>query len=155
MPAVDVLFVLEDSGTPEHVAAFVSTSGNMGNTSCTEVYDSGCTSHISPYWNDLKNFIEIAPKTFQAANKQDFQALGKGEMVVDIPNGADISQLCLMEVLYSPKVWYTLVSVGRLNDNGFSATFGGGKCTIRGPDGKELGSVPKMTRGLYKVVHEG
>ena len=155
VPAVDAPFALEDSGTPEHVAAFVSTSGNVGNTSRTEVYDSGCTSHISPYRNDLENFIEIPPKSFRAANKQDFQAVGKGEMVVDIPNGADISQLHLTEVLYSPEVGYTLVSVGRLDDNGFSATFGGGKCVIRGPDGEELGSVPKTTRGLYKVVHEG
>ena len=66
-------------------------------------------------------------------------------MVVDIPNGANISQLRLTEVLYSPKVGYTLVSVGRLDDNGFSATFGAGKCVIRGPDGEELGSVPKTT----------
>jgi len=76
-------------------------------------------------------------------------------MVINIPNGADILQLRLTEVLYSPKVGYTLVSVGRLDDNGFSATFGGGKCVIQGPDGEELGSIPKMSRGLYKVVHEG
>jgi hypothetical protein len=41
-------------------------------------------------------------------------------MVVDIPNGADILQLRLTEVLYSPEVGYTLVSVGRLDDNSFS-----------------------------------
>jgi hypothetical protein len=64
-------------------------------------------------------------------------------MVVDIPNGADISQLHLTEVLYSPEVGYTLVSVGRLDDNSFSTTFGGGKCVGRGPDGEELGSIPK------------
>ena len=51
-------------------------------------------------------------------------------MVIDIPNGADISQLHLMEVLYSPEVGYTPVSVGRLDDHGFSATFGGGKCVV-------------------------
>jgi len=155
MPAVDAPFVLEDPGIPEHVAAFVSANGNVVNTPRTEVYNSGCTSHISPYQRDLENFIDILPKSFQAANKQDFQAVGKGKMVIDIPNGADISQLHLTEVLYSPKVGYTLVSVGRLNDHGFLATFGGGKCVVRGPDGEVLGSVPKTSRGLYKVVHEG
>ena len=50
-----------------------------------------------------------------------------------------------MEVLYSSEVGYTLVSVGQLDDNGILTTFGGGKCIIRGPDGEELGSVPKMT----------
>ena len=51
-------------------------------------------------------------------------------MVIDIPNGADISQLRLTEVLYSPEVGYTLVSVGQLDDTGFLATFGSGKCVI-------------------------
>ena len=41
MPAINVPFVLEDPGNPELAAAFI--------TPCTEVYDSGCTSHISPY----------------------------------------------------------------------------------------------------------
>jgi len=111
-PAIDAPSALEDPGTPEHIVAFVSASSNADNTSCTEVYDSGCTSHISPYRNNLKNFIEISPKSFQAANKQDFQAVGKGEMVIDLLNGANILQLHLMEVLYAPEVGYTLVSIG-------------------------------------------
>ena len=46
---------------------------------------------------------------------------------IDIPNGANIPQLHLMEVLYSPEVGYTLVSLEQLNNNGFLTTFGGGK----------------------------
>jgi len=64
MPAVDAPFALEDPGIPGHVAAFVSASSNAGNTSRTKVYDSGCTSHISPYRNDLKNFTGIPLKPF-------------------------------------------------------------------------------------------
>jgi hypothetical protein len=155
MPTVDAPFVQEDPGNLEIAAAFISADDNTVNTPHTEVYDSGCTSHISPYRKDFENFVEIPPKPFRAANKQDFQAVGKGEMVIDIPNGADISQLRLTEVLYSPEVGYTLVSIGRLDDSGFSATFGGGKCIVRGPDGEDLGSIPKSSRGLYKVMHEG
>ena len=50
--------------------------------------------------------------SFSAANKQKFNASGKGEMVINIPNGIEISQLQLMEVLYSPEVGYMLVSIG-------------------------------------------
>jgi GAG-pre-integrase domain len=57
-------------------------------------------------------------------------------------------------VLYSPEVGYTLVSVGRLDEKGFSANFSGGKCTITGPDGNQVGEVPKNHRGLYRVDHE-
>jgi len=52
--------------------------------------------------------------------------IGKGEMVLDLPNGDTTSKLCLSEVLYSPEASYTLVSIGRLNDAGFSATFASG-----------------------------
>jgi hypothetical protein len=78
----------------------------------------------------------------------------KGELIVDVPNGADRSKLQLTEVLYSPEVGYTLVSVGRLDENGFSANFSGGKCTIMGPDGEQVGEVPKNPHGLYCVDHE-
>ena len=102
----------------------------------------------------VENFVTIPPKSFRAANKQNFKAVGTGEMTIDIPNGANISQLRLTEVLYSPEVGYTLVSVGCLDDNGFLLTFAGGKCTISGPDGEHVGAVPKNGNGLYKIVHE-
>ena len=64
MPAIDALFALEDPGIPEHIAAFFSANGNAVNTPHTEVYDSSCTSHISPYRRDLENFIDILLKFF-------------------------------------------------------------------------------------------
>ena len=60
----------------------------------------------------------------------------------------------MTEVLYSPEVGYTLVSIGRLDEKGFSVTFGGGKCIIRGPDSAEVGSIPRNEKRLYKVEHE-
>ena len=75
-------------------------------------------------------------------------------MTIDVPMGAEISQLKLTEVLYSPKVGYTLVSIGKLNEKGFSVTFSGGKCSIQGPDGEKVDEVPKLGRGLYKVQHD-
>jgi hypothetical protein len=77
-----------------------------------------------------------------------------GELTIDLPNGADGRKLTLTEVLYSPEVGYTLVSVGQLDDLGFIMTFGNGKCTIRRPDGNIIGEVPKSSSGLYHVEHE-
>jgi len=121
---------------------------------CWELYDSGCMQHISPYLSDFKNFSEIPPKMFHAANKQSFSTTGKGEMIIDIPDGADSSQLCLTEVLYSPKVGYTLISIGKLDDHSFSTTFSGGKCLIQGPASSQVGEVLKDKCGLYCVQHE-
>lgn len=103
----------------------------------------------------LRNYVDITPKSFWAANKQSFSAVGKGELIMDVPNGVDSLQLCLTEVLYSPEVGYTLVSVGRLDEMGFSLTFGGGKCVICAPDGSKIREIPKSERGLYRATHEG
>ena len=136
---------------PDELAAL----GGVGKVDlpCAEIYNSGCSKHLTPYHDALKNFAEIPPKTFQAANKQTMSAVEMGKMIIDIPNSADILQLRLTEVLYSMEVGYTLVSVGRLDEKGFEITFSGGKCSIKGPDGKLVGAVPK-TKGLYHVTHD-
>ncbi|KAJ3711114.1 hypothetical protein DFJ43DRAFT_976193, partial [Lentinula guzmanii] len=85
---------------------------------------------ISPYHDKFSNFESIPPKSFRAANKQKFDATGTGSITVDVPNGVSVSALHLTEVLYSPEVGYTLISMGKLDDHGFLATFTNGKCTI-------------------------
>jgi hypothetical protein len=64
-----------------------------------EIFDSGTTRHISPYRDDFANLTAITPKTLRAANKGSFSAVGVGELVIDVPNGVDTSQLQLTEVL--------------------------------------------------------
>ena len=104
-----------------------------------ELYDSGCTNHISPYKTDFENLQAIEPQHFRTANKQTFSTIGKGELVIDVPNVGGTTQLRLLEVLYSPEVAYTLVLIGRLDEDGFFATFGGGKCTIRDANEEVVG----------------
>jgi len=112
---------------PNELAALVGV-GNV-NLPCAEIYDSGCSKHLTPYCDALENFIEIPPKSFRAANKQNMTAVRMGEMTINLPDSADVSQLKLTEVLYSSEVSYTLVSVGQLNVKGFEIIFSGGKCT--------------------------
>lgn len=125
----------------EDVVAQVGAGDDPVNSPHAKIFDSGTSQHLSPYQNDIKNFTTISPKPFKAANKHGFSAVGKGELVVDIPNGAVTSDLRLTEVLYSPEVGYTLVSIGRLDDMGFNVTFGGGKCIITGPGGDKRGGT--------------
>jgi Pol polyprotein, beta-barrel domain len=136
----------------EDAHAVSANPGKPTSSLHTKVYDSGCTRHITPYLNVVKNFTATPPKTFQAANKQSFNAVVTGEMTINIPNGADISQLRLTEVLYSPEVGYTLVSVGRLDQNGLSVTFGDRKCTVKTSDGKQIVQVQGSGHGLYRVT---
>jgi hypothetical protein len=141
---------LDSEWAADDIAAHVVAGDDHTNSLCAEVYDSGRTRHLSHFREDLENFTEISPKTFRVANKKTFAAVGTGELIVDVPNGANSSQLQLSEVLYSPEVGHTLISIGRLDKKGFS----GEKCTITGPDGKRVREVPKNCRGFYQVDHE-
>ena len=138
----------DTSGEAFIVAETIKTSGTA------EIYDSGCTNHISPYRERFENFEQTPPRSFKAANKQSFNTIGKGDLVIDIPNGNSFTKLRLRDVQYTPNVAYTLVSIGRLDDDGFTAKFGNGKCILNGPDGEKVGEVIRTARKAYKVVHE-
>ena len=138
----------DTSGEAFVVAKSVQTSVKA------KLYDSGCTNYISPYKSDFENLQAIEPRHFRAVNKQTFSTIGKGELVIDVPNDSGANELRLLEVLYSPEVAYTLVSIGRLDEDGFSVTFGGGKCTIRDANKEVVGVVPKIAMRIYKVEHE-
>ncbi len=72
-----------------------------------------------------------------------------------MPNGSEPTLLHLEGAFYAPKVGYTLVSMDQLDEAGFFATIGGGQCVITDPDGSKIGSIPKTSKRLYKVTHEG
>jgi transposase InsO family protein len=122
-------------------------------TPVVELYDSGSTRHISPYREQFETLTAIPPKSFAAANKQRFDATAIGDMIIEVPNGVEMSQLRLTEVLFSPEVGYTLVSIGRLDELGYSVNFADGVCTIHDPASELVGRIPKSARGLYRVVH--
>jgi hypothetical protein len=73
--------------------ALVSAGNDTENSPCAEVYNSGSTCHLSLFRKNLENFTEIPLRTFCALNKKSFSAVGKGELTIDIPDGAKSSQL--------------------------------------------------------------
>ncbi|KAJ3574507.1 hypothetical protein NP233_g1723 [Leucocoprinus birnbaumii] len=93
-----------------------------------EVFDSGATSHITPFRDLFSTFETIPPRPVRAGDKNAFSAIGRGEVVLDLPNGAASTQLHLTEVLYPPEAGYALVSIGRLEDASFPTTFASGIC---------------------------
>ena len=134
--------------------AEVSENSIFDNLPRQELYNSATTHHISPHREDSENYKELLPKFFTAANKQKFSAVATGKLVVDVPNGVNTSSLRLMEVLYSREVGYTLVSISKLDDCVYSATFKKGQCIIRDADDEMVGQVPKVGKGLYRVFHD-
>jgi hypothetical protein len=77
----------------------------------------------------------------------------KGSIVTNIPNGLETSQLPLTDILYSPDMGCMLVSVGCLDEEGYSAVFENGLCMLQNYAGEVIGTIPRSSHGLYKVTH--
>ena len=90
------------------------------NRLCTELYDSGATRHISPYKSDFISYSPLAPPIFlNTANQQRFPAVGRGTLVVRVPNKGTESELTLHGALHTPAISYTLVSIAALDEEGY------------------------------------
>jgi hypothetical protein len=75
-------------------------------------------------------------------------------MVIEIPNSVDTSKLRLTEVLFSLEVGYTLVSIGQLDELGYTVIFTDSRCIINDPMENVIGQIPRTERGLYRVIHK-
>ena len=135
-------------------AGAVITPGDDDNRIRVELYDSGATRHISPYKSDFVSYSPLAPPIFlNTANQQRFPAIGRGTLVVQIPNGDAESELTLHGALHAPAVSYTLVSIAALDEEGYHTHIGAGHLDLTSPQGDRIGHIPRTQGRLYKVVH--
>src|SRR6202789_865381 len=67
-----------------------------------ELYDSGATRHISPYKSDFTSYAPLAPPIFlNTTNQQRFPAIGRGTLVVQVPNSGTELELTLHGALHA------------------------------------------------------
>ena len=89
----------------------------MSDTRSAEVdlYDSGTSRHMSGFFHRFINYSKVEPIPIITADKRTFQAIGKGDMYVYLPNGdKPNSRILLKDVLYAPRMGTTLVSISRI-----------------------------------------
>ena len=115
------------------------------------ISNSGSTHHISPYHGSFTDYVDIPPKSLSAVNQSCFVAVRQGTMCIEVPNSVETSKLYLTKVLYLPEVGYTLVSIGQLNQGGYTTTFGGSVCTTHNSRDNIVGRVPQSPRGMYQA----
>jgi transposase InsO family protein len=140
----------------DETAAAVITPLSDGRAERIEMYDSGATRHLSPYRSDFTTYAHLdTPIYFNAANQQKFAAVGIGSLAIHTPNGLSTSTLTLHDVLHSPSVGCTLVSLGALDKRGYRASLGSGHLELFAPGGERVCRIPRNSRGLYRVVHSG
>ncbi|KAG2078559.1 hypothetical protein BDR04DRAFT_939513, partial [Suillus decipiens] len=52
-----------------------------------ELLDSGASRHMSSYKDLFQDFVSIMPKPITTADKHTFEAIGKGSLLITLPNG--------------------------------------------------------------------
>ena len=112
----------EDALTSFDTAMLVNVEGNVEGMQ-TKLYNSGASCHRLPYRDHFKNYISIMPKSITAADKQYFQAIGKGNLRIKIPNSSSTTTILLKDVLHCPDMGLTLVSIGKIASAGYKAIF--------------------------------
>ena len=152
----EMLDLIEDMGddglTSFDAAMLVNVEGNVEGIQ-TELYDSGASCHMSPYRDHFENYVPIAPKSITAADKRYFQAIGKGDLQIKIPNGPSTTTILLKDVLHCPDMGLTLVSIGKITNAGYKVIFRGNTCMIYNHKDKVIGRI-NAKNGLYRVDHE-
>jgi len=113
---------------PKTIALAYIVTSEAGLTS--ELYDSEATRHMTPYWQALVNYAAITPKPINVANQLTFHTIRCGDLPIHVPNGPNFSNITLRDVLYTPDITQTLVSVGLIDNAGYTVTFMGGTCII-------------------------
>ena len=108
---------------------------------------------MSPYCDHFEDYVPIAPKSITAADKQYFQAIGKGNLWIRIPNGTSVTTVLLKDILHCPDMGLTLVSVGKITAASYKVIFRGMTCKIYDSKDKVIGQI-NARNGLYHVDHE-
>ena len=138
----------------EAMAGAVITPVKEDSAPCTKLYNSGTMRHISPHKADFTSYMPLSlPVYLNTANQQKFPTIGTGTLVVCVPNGGTESKLTLHNMLHTPAVSYTLVSLGTLAKQGYSCLLKGDHLRITSLCGEQVTEVFCNTCNLYKVVH--
>ncbi|KAG1749323.1 hypothetical protein EDB19DRAFT_1904835 [Suillus lakei] len=93
--------IWDDEPKPQDTSliAFDSAQLARNNTNARRVsvdpYDSRASQHMSPYCDHFVNFKSISPYPIKAADKCTFDAIGKGDLPIEIPNGNTMTHILL------------------------------------------------------------
>jgi hypothetical protein len=149
MEAEDDGMVIDCGSDPEtRYSVAMLTNVDMSPGRETKLYDSGASRHMSLCCHKFINFTRTPPQKVTAADGQEFEVIGVGNMHINLPNGKSMSCILLKDVLYTPTTGLTLVSISKITQAGFTTVFHKTVLKIIGPRDSVLGCID-VTRGLY------
>lgn len=117
------------------------------------IMDSGALSHFCPDRERFTNYVNIAPQDIQTADGTKISAVGKGDVSMDLPLGEKRTRVMLKDVLYAPKMVFTLISTNQIMAAGLAMHFEERMCKVLspGPEHEVIAEISQI-EGLYAVV---
>jgi RNA recognition motif-containing protein len=79
------------------------------------------------------------------------KAIGSGDLHLELPNGSGKTKMVFKNAIHAPDMAYTLISISRLDEAGYSVTFNKRMCTVKSPNGKTIATIPHVD-GMYKIA---
>ena len=89
-----------------------------------------------------------------AADGRTFRALGQGDVKIELPNGSSTTVVTLKKALYSPDMYYTLISLACMVRAGFQVNFDKDLCTVSyaQPNRRIIAVIPE-SGALYRIAN--
>src|ERR1700719_1113303 len=114
------------------------------------ILDSGATAHFCPDKSMFHTYSPTAHKAVTAADGRVLSSIGRGDVLLDVPNGTGVSKFKLKNVAYAPSMAFMLISIGKLDDAGCTTEFTANSCLVSNSAGKVIARILK-TNGLYRI----
>src|SRR6202522_4108982 len=111
--------------------------------------DSGASRDYCPDHSKFSSYKRIKCK-ITTADGCTLNAIGIGDLHIEIPNGSAKTKTVFKNAIHAPDMAFTLISISRLDQAGYTVTFNKNMCTIMNPSGKVIGKIPH-SNGLYKI----
>ena len=114
----------EATGNADEIFAFTCTSNYIEVTNALNIpksqlgacIDSGTSWHYTPDCDVFINYCPINNTTITTADGHKLKVLGKGDVWIELLNGAKCTKTILKEAIHAPGMAFTLISVGWLDD---------------------------------------
>jgi hypothetical protein len=111
--------------------AVIAVSNTCTHVMESKLYDSGASSHMSPFCHQFMTYHSIEPCAICPADKCVFYAIRTGDLQINIPCGESLTPILLKDALHAPDIGLTIVSISHIIKAGCDVTFGSNNCTIK------------------------
>ena len=112
--------------------------------------DSGASRDYCPDRSKFSNYKAIQ-RRITTADGRTLKARGSGDLHIELPNGSGKTKVVFKNAIHAPDMAFTLISISRLDEAGYSVTFNKRMCTVKSTNGKTIAIIPHVN-GMYKIA---